>query len=195
MFTDSFLSLHSSCLPAIPLSSFSPISSPSYFQSSLFSAPFPLLLALEINVLCMQTISISLNHFFSFGSIRCMCAAVVARLYSLLFHSILRALGTFCTTVVVPCFTQRGIDAFVCVCVRAREWFAFSFIFCSIQLYYYYHCRLMQLLLYILLLLLSLLSLVLLFLNFAHKTLKWFYMRFYLIQCSSSSVFCEIALS
>lgn len=121
MFTDSFLSLHSSCLPAIPLSSFSPISSPSYFQSSLFSAPFPLLLALEINVLCMQTISISLNHFFSFGSIRCMCAAVVARLYSLLFHSILRALGTFCTTVVVPCFTQRGIDAFVCVCVRARE--------------------------------------------------------------------------
>lgn len=120
MFTDSFLSLHSSCLPAIPLSSFSPISSPSYFQSSLFSAPFPLLLALEINVLCMQTISISLNHFFSFGSIRCMCAAVVARLYSLLFHSILRALGTFCTTVVVPCFTQRGIDAFVCVCASAR---------------------------------------------------------------------------
>lgn len=40
-----------------------------------------------------------------------------------------------------------------------------------------------------------LLPLLLMFLDFAYKTLKWFYMRFYLTQCSSSSVFCEIASS
>lgn len=99
------------------------------------------------------------------------------------------------------CFTSKGIDVFV------SEWILFFFIFffhlflVFTALLLYYHFRWMQhRMVFRLLVLLPpppppTLLLLLFFLDFAHKTLKWFYMRFYLIQCSSSSVFCEIALS